>query len=56
MNGFIPGLGMQEILLLALFVAIPLGAVATAFVVMRLTRKNPREREMDERENIDDRD
>ena len=53
------GLGMQEIFLLAVCVAIPLGVVAVVLVLMRLSKKSPADRDMDERverEDVDDRD
>lgn len=59
MIGFIPGIGMQEVLLLGLCAAVPLGSIAVIFVVMKLTGKKSRVRDADgrdEREDIDDRD
>ena len=52
MEDGIPGLGMQELLLLGLCVAIPLGVVVAILVVMRLTRKKGSVRD----ELIDERD
>ena len=54
MIGFIPGLGMQEIILLGLCVLIPLGGSAVVLVVMRLSRTKSRDRDDDDRSDRGD--
>ena len=54
MLGFIPGLGMQEVILLGLCVLIPLGGAAVVLVVMRLSKTKPRERDDDDRSDRGD--
>ena len=48
------GLGMQEILLLAILLAIPVGVLAVVFVVMMLARKRRGQTDVDERVERDD--
>ncbi len=54
MLGFIPGLGMQEVILLGLCVLIPLGGAAVVLVVMRLSKTKPRDRDDDDRSDRGD--
>ena len=51
------GLGMQEILLLGICSVVPVGILAAVLIVMRLSKKSPRDADdRVEREDIDDRD
>jgi len=50
---------MQEILLLGMCLAVPVGIAVAVLAVMRLTKKTPRDRELDgrvEREDVGERD